>query len=568
MSNGADHHRERPTNTTTRCDLCGTEASPEDLARGAKLALCRNCVSAGLAASLASTARARDGQTVSRAFRSCSLCEKPTPPASLHAPENDGVSACSRCLAEAYALLTQSTELARRRRLIAASSEADKDVASLLEQHFEGLGGTDVVTTSRTFSAHLRADLQRALDALLPADRARSVGLHTRYRLHTLTYAALGSQDNDPVQIAPLSYDEVDVGEDEPVRCLRSALWLAETDAGLRYALVLSPATEHGRDRGWHVELCVPAGAAGAALVRRHFATLQAAIEASASYRGKVLSLECEPHYNGMSAGAVIVHRLAPVERGSIILPEKTLALLERNVFRFIAQRERLRAHGMPVKKGLLFYGPPGTGKTHTIRYLARLPEHTTLLITAEQVAAIGTYMALARLLSPCVVVIEDVDLIARDRSELDTPEQESLLNRLLNEMDGLRDNSEVLFILTTNRPEALEAALAGRPGRIDQAIEFPLPDEEGRHRLIELYRRGLDLPESVRAALVPRTEGVSAAFIKELLRRGAQFAFERDPDAHTLTAIDLDSALRELLFEGGALNAKLLGARATHPEG
>lgn len=118
--------------------------------------------------------------------------------------------------------------------------------------------------------------------------------------------------------------------------------------------------------------------------------------------------------------------------------------------------------------------------------------------------------------------------------------------------------------VVTTNRPEALEAALAGRPGRIDQAIEFPLPDDDGRRRLIDLYRRGLELPESLRAALIPRTEGVSAAFIKELLRRGAQLAFERDSDTRELRAADLDSALCELLFEGGTLNAKLLGARTT----
>jgi AAA+ superfamily predicted ATPase len=73
------------------------------------------------------------------------------------------------------------------------------------------------------------------------------------------------------------------------------------------------------------------------------------------------------------------------------------------------------------------------------------------------------------------------------------------LLNRLLNEMDGLREGSEILFILTTNRPEALEAALASRPGRIDQAIEFPLPDDTGRARLLELYRCGLELPEALR---------------------------------------------------------------------
>ena len=66
------------------------------------------------------------------------------------------------------------------------------------------------------------------------------------------------------------------------------------------------------------------------------------------------------------------------------------------------------------------------------------------------------------------------------------------MLNRLLNELDGLRERADVFFILTTNRPETLEPALASRPGRIDQAIEFPLPDERLRRRLIALYARSL----------------------------------------------------------------------------
>jgi ATP-dependent Zn protease len=69
-------------------------------------------------------------------------------------------------------------------------------------------------------------------------------------------------------------------------------------------------------------------------------------------------------------------------------------------------------------------------------------------------------------------MVIEDVDLIARERGLMQHPGQESLLNKLLNEMDGLREDADVLFILTTNRPDQLEPALASRPGRIDQAIE------------------------------------------------------------------------------------------------
>jgi len=134
-------------------------------------------------------------------------------------------------------------------------------------------------------------------------------------------------------------------------------------------------------------------------------------------------------------------------------------------------------------------------------------------------------------------------------------------LNRLLNEMDGLRENTDVLFILTTNRPEALEPALAGRPGRIDQAIEFPLPDADARRRLIELYRHGLELDAPVTNDLVERTAGVSAAFIKELMRRTAQFALERA--TQVAVAEDVRAALAELLFEGGSLNARLLGVAA-----
>jgi cell division protease FtsH len=245
-----------------------------------------------------------------------------------------------------------------------------------------------------------------------------------------------------------------------------------------------------------------------------------------------------------------------------VILPARTLELLERNVIRFVGLRSRLNGLGLATKKGLLFYGPPGTGKTHTIHYLAgSLPGHTTLLITAEQVGHLDEYMTLARLLQPSIVVIEDVDLIARDRAKMDSPCEEVLLNKLLNEMDGLRADAEILFVLTTNRPETLEAALASRPGRVDQAIEFPLPDDEGRTKLVRLYARGVEVPEEVVRATVKRTEGVSASFIKELMRRSAQFHLERS-DSGEVGLGDVEAALDELLFSGGSLNRKLLGGR------
>src|SRR5215470_11214946 len=139
--------------------------------------------------------------------------------------------------------------------------------------------------------------------------------------------------------------------------------------------------------------------------------------------------------------------------------------MLDRNVAGFMKARAELKALHFQARKGVLFYGPPGTGKTHTIHYLAsQLPDHTTLLITAEQVGWLDHYFQLARFLQPAMVVIEDVDLIARAREEMHGPCEESLLNKLLNEMDGLREDAEILFVLTTNRPEHLETALSSRP--------------------------------------------------------------------------------------------------------
>src|SRR6185312_9987477 len=318
--------------------------------------------------------------------------------------------------------------------------------------------------------------------------------------------------------LAPPQYHEVDVGETAPVKCLQNGLWLCRADE-LRYAVLLSVERDEEGGTMIRVEIAVPSGAAGEALVRRSFANLEEAVGAARSYRGKILSFEGRASYRGRARG-VTVHRLPPVAREGVILPEQTLRLLDRNVLGFIGSRDALRSLGLSTRKGILLYGPPGTGKTHTIRYLAtNLPGHTTLIITAEQIALLGAYMTLARLLQPCVVVIEDVDLIASDREEMG-PCEESLLNKLLNEMDGLKEDADILFVLTTNRPEQLEAALAGRPGRVDQAIEVPLPDEDGRARLVRLYGRGLPLDQATVEEAARRTEGVSAAFIKELMRR------------------------------------------------
>jgi len=126
--------------------------------------------------------------------------------------------------------------------------------------------------------------------------------------------------------------------------------------------------------------------------------------------------------------------------------------------------------------------------------------------------------------LQPALVVLEDVDLVAEARairSGMNNP----LLFQVLNEMDGLAGDADVAFLLTTNRVDLLEPALAQRPGRVDLAVEVPLPDAAGRRALLELYGRGLDLAPGEAAEIVAGTDGATASLFAELARRAELLA-------------------------------------------
>jgi AAA+ superfamily predicted ATPase len=430
----------------------------------------------------------------------------------------------------------------------------------LLRRHFQTTTLAELAITGRQFPARVRADLQRALDRLFGAETriARVCGIRQEHVFFGLSFAELLATDSTVVPVA-VAYEELDIGEDAPVRCMANALWLLENGPH-KYAVLMSPLRMPGEMPLQQFQVATRNDEDGARFTQTLFATLESAVQKAQSYRGKILSLNAATSYSGESTG-ITVHKLRSVAREEVVLPPNTLHLLERNVIRFVRQRQKLNEFGQSTKKGLLFYGPPGNGKTHTIHYLiGTLQGHTTLLIAAEQMGQLGEYMTLARLLQPSVVVIEDVDLIAKERTMMDSSCQESLLNKLLNEMDGLTESADILFILTTNRPAELEQALASRPGRIDQAIEFSLPDKSGREKLARLYSRGIDIPDGVLDVAVQRTEKASAAFIKELMRRSIEFHLERS-DSRTIELPDVENALEELLFSGGALNPKLLGA-------
>jgi hypothetical protein len=243
-----------------------------------------------------------------------------------------------------------------------------------------------------------------------------------------------------------------------------------------------------------------------------------------------------------------------------VVLPDGVLDAIERHVVSVADQSARLLAAGQHLKRGLLLHGPPGAGKTHTVRYLmGRLPETTVIVLTGAAMRFIGTAAALARRLQPSLVVLEDVDLIAQDRST--TPMGNPLLFSLLDAMDGIGHDADVTFVLTTNRARELEHALTDRPGRIDLAVEIPKPDAEGRERLFRLYGKGVGLIADLTQA-VAETEGVTASFVKELLRRAVLVGISADPGGTDVVVDDhaLSTALREMNESPGALTRSLLG--------
>jgi SpoVK/Ycf46/Vps4 family AAA+-type ATPase len=185
---------------------------------------------------------------------------------------------------------------------------------------------------------------------------------------------------------------------------------------------------------------------------------------------------------------------------------------------------------------------------------------YTCLILTGRALHGIGAAADLARALQPSVVVLEDVDLVAEERSV--GPGSSPVLFDLLDAMDGAAADADLLFMLTTNRADLLEPALAARPGRVDVAVEIDLPDADARRRLLTLYGRSLPLKLSAEETsdVVERTEGVTASFLKELLRRAMLEGLSDQASPVTVTGAHVARALDDLLDTSQHLTRSLLG--------
>lgn len=401
-----------------------------------------------------------------------------------------------------------------------------------------------------------RANLHLAIEELADAadDKPALVGIVMTEDYHSVSLSKLSRPATaESYDEGPVEYIDEPLPNGQRMSCVKRGLYLFRID-GKPHALLISE-QQYSRSPGIVAEIMAPLKDDAERFAHR----LTRLVRHGKAFRGNVLSLERDCYGGGIN---VKYHNLPKVSREQIILPAELLDRIERHTIAFSENAERLAAAGRHLKRGILLHGPPGTGKTYSAMYLAsRMPGRTVFLLTGAGMGSIETACNMARILEPATIILEDVDLIGtqRDRQMVDA---NALLFELLNQMDGLADDADVLFVLTTNRPDVLEPALAARPGRIDQAISVPPPDEDCRRRLFSLYSQGLTLKVERLDEFIHKMDGVSAAFIRELLRKAAVFAATETDGELVVSDQHIDEALGELLVAGGTLTQSLLGAQ------
>ena len=444
---------------------------------------------------------------------------------------------------------TAVSQLLRWVELTAEAPGRENEVVALLRRHLGGTGSAASVVV-RDLPPFEQVNLQVALDAWIaePGREVQVFGVALPEQ-----YGPVGLQDlvhgevMGPVRLSAPDIVDLPSGPDRTSACWRTALLLV-TDARGPYVVMVRGPQRH--EPGLEVQVAgLPTAAAQE--VHRELVELRHRLNV---YRGQLLEM--------LPNGEVAFPVLPPTARQDVVLPDDVLRRVERHTVEIAARRDDLRAAGQHLKRGLLLHGPPGTGKTHTTRYVVQRLEGTTVfLLSGRALPLIGMVTSLARELQPAVVVLEDVDLVAEDRGYGDGPSP--VLFELLDAMDGAAADADLLFVLTTNRADLLEPALAARPGRVDVAVEIDLPDADARRRLFEVYSRGvpLQVADSDVASVVERTEGVTASFIKELLRRAVLESLTETPGSLTsVTGDHLSRALDDLLDSTQSVTRALLG--------
>jgi cell division protease FtsH len=439
-----------------------------------------------------------------------------------------------------------------------ANDNPTDDLVERLKQHL-GVDPKGLAVITHKFPGYQLVDVQVALEMWATGGPDRGfdlVGVSGHQRRFNPLSELISQGRFAGVGLGAVDYADIADSPNSTCRCVQFGLFLL-ADGDARIAVLLRGEDPHGPMDSAMLELLGPDDDfVGSTLAELR----QLALDHSV-LRGQVLTLGPG---EGNQYGRLRFLQRPELERSHLVLPDSVLHQIEQHVVGIADHRERLQAAGQHLKRGILLYGPPGTGKTHTIRYLlSQLKTMTAFVLSGQSLGLIGMACGLARILQPSMVILEDVDLIAGDRS-FGPMGANPLLFEVLNQIDGLGDDVDVTFVLTTNRVDILERALAERPGRVDAAVEIGPPDEEGRRRLFRLYGERLGIRELGDQALqgaVAATEGRTATYLREVVRRAALLSAEAEPDGQLQVGGDvLERAAEMLLEDRAALTRSLLG--------
>lgn len=192
---------------------------------------------------------------------------------------------------------------------------------------------------------------------------------------------------------------------------------------------------------------------------------------------------------------------------------------------------------GAEIPRGILLEGPPGTGKTLLAKAIASETKANFISVAASEFVELYVGMGASKVRNlfddarnnkPCIIFIDEIDAVARQRGSgqaiNNNDERDQTLNQLLAEMDGFGNNDEILVIAATNRKDVLDAAIL-RPGRFDRIITVSLPDLVSRRAILDVHSKNKTLDKNVNLGLISElTAGFSGAQIKNLLNEAAIF--------------------------------------------
>ena len=449
------------------------------------------------------------------------------------------------------ALVADLQRLVRRLNELPDTREPQETRLGALVREHLGVAAHTVPVTSEKVSAHRLADADIALGVIASEDPdARLVGVAGGMERHHEDTQSLLAHRYSGFAPGPVEYVTTPVGPGASRETVAFGLHLFRFDGAAVAVLVRNAMPMHGREAVTLDVVAAEEGVAGRLLRRMHEEMNEHSV-----IRGNVVSFTADEYGHGLGSLTFLPRPSVGVD--DIVLPDGVLDGIRAHVIGIGEQAAALLAYGQHLKRGVLLYGPPGTGKTLTVEHLlSATPSRTAILLQGGSLRFVAEAARLARAMTPAMLIFEDVDLVATERGMFGGPQP--LLFEILDALDGVGGDADIAFLMTTNRADILEPALAQRPGRVDHAAEIPLPDASARRALLALHARDTPLSSGALDEAAERAEGVTASFTKELVRRAAlRAALAGEPlsDAHLANALD------EMLGAAAALTRSLVGA-------